>query len=130
MADTKNSVTATVDTKADVAKANASEQSRPHHGFCRCLWRFCKWSFAALVLLLFALGGALYYFIFTLPGAQKALEIAQNFIPQSIIIDTSIEGGSVWEGLRLGKTLVDIKDVVTINADDLVLEYDLMQMHQ
>lgn len=130
MADTKNSVTATVDTKADVAKANASEQSRPHHGFCRCLWRFCKWSFAALVLLLFALGGALYYFIFTLPGAQKALEIAQNFIPQSIIIDTSIEGGSVWEGLRLGKTLVDIKDVVTINADDLVLEYDLMQMQQ
>ena len=87
-----------------------------------------KWTVALVLLLLLAVGGALYYFIFTLDGARTALTLAQKVIPQSIIIDTTIEGGSVYEGLQLGKTLVDVKDIVAINADDLVLKYDLQQL--
>ena len=95
--------------------------------------RFCcffKWGLASSFLFLCLLGGALYYFIFTLSGARTALSLAQNVIPQNIIIDTTIEDGSVYSGLKLGKTLVDIKDVVAINADSLTLKYDLMQLQQ
>lgn len=100
------------------------------HGPFRCLWRFFKYATLGLFLLLALTAGALYYFLFTLSGARQGLSLAQTFIPQSIIIDTTIESGSVFDGLVLGKTLVDIKDVVTITADDLTLKYDLKQMQQ
>ena len=101
---------------------------KPRRGILHTLCRLVKWTVALVLLLLLAVGGALYYFIFTLDGARTALTLAQKVIPQSIIIDTTIEGGSVYEGLQLGKTLVDVKDIVAINADDLVLKYDLQQL--
>lgn len=92
------------------------------------LWCALKVSLYAFLFLIVVLGGALYYLLFTTNGARQGLQLAQNFIPQSIIIDTTIESGSVYEGLVLGKTLVDIKDIVAITADDLVLRYDLMHL--
>ena len=100
---------------------------KPRRGILPTLCRLVKWTVALVLLLLLAVGGALYYFIFTLDGARTALTLAQKVIPQSIIIDTTIEGGSVYAGLQLGKTFVDVKDIVAINADDLVLKYDLQQ---
>lgn len=99
--------------------------ARKRGGWGRRCCRLFKWAVALVVLLLLLLCGTLYYFLFTLDGARTGLSLAQKVIPQSIIIDTTIEGGSVFEGLELGKTLVDIKDVVAINADDLTLKYDL-----
>ena len=93
----------------------------------RC-WCVIKLGLLSFFLLLTGLGALLYYLLFTTSGARQGLQVAQQFIPQSIIIDTTIESGSVYEGLVLGKTLVDIKDVVAITADDLVLHYDLTQL--
>ena len=93
----------------------------------RC-WCVIKLGLLSFFLLLAGLGALLYYLLFTTSGARQGLQVAQQFIPQSIIIDTTIESGSVYEGLVLGKTLVDIKDVVAITADDLVLHYDLTQL--
>ena len=93
----------------------------------RC-WCVIKLGLLSFFLLLSGLGALLYYLLFTTSGARQVLQVAQQFIPQSIIIDTTIESGSVYEGMVLGKTLVDIKDVVAITADDLVLHYDLTQL--
>lgn len=93
----------------------------------RC-WCVIKLGLLSFFLLLSGLGALLYYLLFTTSGARQGLQVAQQFIPQSIIIDTTIESGSVYEGMVLGKTLVDIKDVVAITADDLVLHYDLTQL--
>ena len=93
----------------------------------RC-WCVIKLGLLSFFLLLTGLGALLYYLLFTTSGARQGLQVAQQFIPQSIIIDTTIESGSVYEGLVLGKTLVDIQDVVAITADDLVLHYDLTQL--
>ena len=106
------------------AERKAARKARPHR---RC-WCVIKLGVAAIACFLVALAGLLYYVLGTTSGARQALRIAQEFIPQSIIIDTTIESGSVYDGLVLGKTLVDIKDVVAISADDLVLHYDLMQL--
>ena len=95
------------------------------HRRCWCLF---KLGLMSCFLFLVGLGALLYYLLFTTSGARQGLQVAQQFIPQSIIIDTTIESGSVYEGLVLGKTLVDIKDVVAITADDLVLHYDLTQL--
>ena len=97
----------------------------PRH---RCCKRLLKLGLTCLFLFLAGLGGLLYYLLFTTNGARQGLQLAQQFIPQSIIIDTTIESGSVFEGLVLGKTLVDIQDVVAISADDLVLHYDLTRL--
>lgn len=102
-----------------------SKKTRQKKGFMAFLCRMSKLFIAFIFLLILALAGVLYYFLFTLSGAQKALDIAQNFIPSSIMVDTTIEDGSFFEGLQLGKTLIDVQDVVTVAADDLVLKYDL-----
>ncbi len=88
---------------------------------CRCMRR----AFYALFALMLVLFGVLYYFLGTLSGARNALELSQRFIPDFIIIDTTIESGSLLTGLKLGHTLVDIRDIVAISADDLTLDYDL-----
>lgn len=106
------------------ASPELAHQPKRHR---RC-WCVIKLGLLSFFLLLTGLGALLYYLLFTTSGARQGLQVAQQFIPQSIIIDTTIESGSVYEGLVLGKTLVDIKDVVAITADDLVLHYDLTQL--
>lgn len=88
---------------------------------CRCMRR----AFYALLVFFVVLFGVLYYFLGTLSGARNALAISQRFIPEFIIIDTTIESGSVLSGLKLGHTLVDIRDIVAVSADTLTLDYDL-----
>ena len=98
---------------------------KPRRSLCYRIFR----SLVVLFLSLFVvLGGVLYYFLGTLSGARQGLELANNFIPDFIFIDTTIKSGSVLEGLQLGETLVDIKDIVAINADSLTLDYDLWQL--
>lgn len=106
------------------ASPERAHQPKRHR---RC-WCVIKLGLLSFFLLFAGLGALLYYLLFTTSGARQGLQVAQQFIPQSIIIDTTIESGSVYEGLVLGKTLVDIKDVVAITADDLVLHYDLTQL--
>ena len=102
-----------------------AETQSKRHGWC---YRLFKWTILSVMALLLVIGGVLYYFLGTLNGARQGLAIANNFIPESIIIDTTIKSGSILEGLSLGETLVDIKDIVAINADSLTLEYDLWQL--
>lgn len=134
---TSSSSKASTSSAAHAAEAYAYEhgskgskaQAQPaQHGFMRCLCRLTKATMAFVLVLLMVVAGALYYFLATLSGAQKALEIAQYFIPSSIMVDTSIESGNIIEGLHLGKTLIEVQDVVTVAADNLVLEYDLWQL--
>ena len=106
----------------DIIISNGTGRRR---GWCR---RLCKWVLMPFMILLMVLMAVLYYFLGTLNGARQALDIANAFIPESIIIDTTIQSGSVLEGLQLGETLVDIKDIVAINADSLVLDYDLTEL--
>lgn len=110
------------------AVGNAHKVKAKKHGVMACLCRMTKILFCFMLILGATVSGVLYYFMFTLSGAQKALDIAQRFIPSSIMIDTTIESGSIFEGLHLGKTLVDVQDVITVGADNLVLEYDLWQL--
>ena len=122
--DKKENASLSAISTAETGKEQA--QSKPkRHRRCWCLFKF---GLSACLLFLVGLGALLYYLLFTTDGARQGLKVAQQFIPQSIIIDTTIESGSVYEGLVLGKTLVDIKDVVAITADDLVLHYDLTQL--
>lgn len=109
---------------------HASHAAAPQkkHSCRRTLCRLFKWTTACVLLLLLAVGGALYYFLFTLDGARTALTLAQKVLPSSIFVDTTIESGSFFKGLHLGKTLVEVQDVVAINADNLVLTYDLEQL--
>lgn len=93
-----------------------------------CLYRTFKCILGGTLVLLVTLLCVLYYFLGTLSGARNALEIAQSVIPEEIFIDTTIESGSVLEGLQLGNTLVDIKDIVAISADNLTLDYDLWHL--
>lgn len=110
------------------AVGKLSKAKAKKHGFKACLCRMSKILLCFVFILGATVSGLLYYFLFTLSGAQKALDIAQRFIPSSIMIDTTIESGSIFEGLHLGKTLVDVQDVITVGADNLVLEYDLWQL--
>lgn len=93
--------------------------------FKRRLFKCLKHMLCGLMVLLMVLFGVLYYFLGTLSGARNALELSQRFIPDFIIIDTTIESGTVLSGLKLGHTLVDIRDVVAVSADALTLDYDL-----
>lgn len=112
-------------TKTSASFGSDTSAKRRKHGWC---YRIFKWVTLSTLALLFVLGGALYYFLGTLNGARQGLDIANNFIPDFIIIDTTIKSGSILEGLELGETLVDIKDIVAINADSLTLQYDLWQL--
>lgn len=103
-------------------------QKKSSRRCCKIAKRFLVVCMLLLVLLGGALGGALYYFLGTTNGARKALDLAQSFIPQSIIVDTTIEEGTIFDGLTLGKTYVEIEDVMVLTADDLVLKYDLWQL--
>ncbi len=98
---------------------------KPRRSLCYRIFRSLVVLFLSLLVVL---GGVLYYFLGTLSGARQGLELANNFIPDFIFIDTTIKSGSVLEGLQLGETLVDIKDIVAINADSLTLDYDLWQL--
>ena len=121
----------TADRVADHLAGRGAPSAGPQpgrHGFRRCLWRLGKYLVAFFFVLLVLLGGVLYYLLGTLSGAQQGLLLAQRFMPSNILIDTTIESGSVWEGLTLGNTLVEVQDVVSVYAEDLVLRYDLWQL--
>lgn len=113
---------------ADHSSAKQVGSQKKKHKGMHTLCRLFKWTTACVLLLLLALGGALYYFLFTLDGARTALTLAQKVLPSSIFVDTTIESGSFFKGLHFGKTLVEVQDVVSINADNLVLTYDLEQL--
>lgn len=108
--------------------SNLKGRSRKKRGFFGTLCRIVKCVIALTILLLLILGGVLYYFLGTLDGARRALDLAQDYIPSNIIVDTTIEEGSFLEGLTLGNTLVDVQDVIAINADRLTLKYDLRDL--
>ena len=105
--------------------ATSKLNGKPRQSFKRRMLKCLKHMLCALFVFMCILFGVLYYFLGTLSGARNALALSQRFIPDFIIIDTTIESGSVLSGLKLGHTLVDIRDVVAISADELTLDYDL-----
>lgn len=105
--------------------ATSKLNGKPRHSLKRRMLKCFKHMLCALFVFMCILFGVLYYFLGTLSGARNALALSQRFIPDFIIIDTTIESGSVLSGLKLGHTLVDIRDVVAISADELTLDYDL-----
>lgn len=105
--------------------ATSKLNGKPRQSLKRRMLKCFKHMLCALFVFMCILFGVLYYFLGTLSGARNALALSQRFIPDFIIIDTTIESGSVLSGLKLGHTLVDIRDVVAISADELTLDYDL-----
>lgn len=105
--------------------ATTKLNGKPRQSLKRRMLKCFKHMLCALFVFMCILFGVLYYFLGTLSGARNALALSQRFIPDFIIIDTTIESGSVLSGLKLGHTLVDIRDVVAISADELILDYDL-----
>lgn len=103
------------------SKLNGKQRQSLKRRMLKCF----KHMLCAVFVFMCILFGVLYYFLGTLSGARNALALSQRFIPDLIIIDTTIESGSVLSGLKLGHTLVDIRDVVAISADELTLDYDL-----
>ena len=112
-------------TVASKITATSKLNGKPRQSFKRRMLKCFKHMLCALFVFMCILFGVLYYFLGTLSGARNALALSQRFIPDFIIIDTTIESGSVLSGLKLGHTLVDIRDVVAISADELTLDYDL-----
>ena len=112
-------------TVASKITATSKLNGKPRQSLKRRMLKCFKHMLCALFVFMCILFGVLYYFLGTLSGARNALALSQRFIPDFIIIDTTIESGSVLSGLKLGHTLVDIRDVVAISADELILDYDL-----
>lgn len=112
-------------TEASKITATSKLNGKPRQSLKRRMLKCFKHMLCALFVFMCILFGVLYYFLGTLSGARNALALSQRFIPDFIIIDTTIESGSVLSGLKLGHTLVDIRDVVAISADELTLDYDL-----
>ena len=112
-------------TVASKITATSKLNGKPRQSLKRRMLKCFKHMLCALFVFMCILFGVLYYFLGTLSGARNALALSQRFIPDFIIIDTTIESGSVLSGLKLGHTLVDIRDVVAISADELTLDYDL-----
>ena len=112
-------------TVASKITAASKLNGKPRQSLKRRMLKCFKHMLCALFVFMCILFGVLYYFLGTLSGARNALALSQRFIPDFIIIDTTIESGSVLSGLKLGHTLVDIRDVVAISADELTLDYDL-----
>ena len=112
-------------TVASKITATSKLNGKPRKSLKRRMLKCFKHMLCALFVFMCILFGVLYYFLGTLSGARNALALSQRFIPDFIIIDTTIESGSVLSGLKLGHTLVDIRDVVAISADELTLDYDL-----
>ena len=112
-------------TVASKIAATNKLNGKPRQSLKRRMLKCFKHMLCALFVFMCILFGVLYYFLGTLSGARNALALSQRFIPDFIIIDTTIESGSVLSGLKLGHTLVDIRDVVAISADELTLDYDL-----
>ncbi len=115
------------DEKAVTAAKNAELNLRKFLpvSFVKKFLRYCCMFSAGLTVVL---TGLFYYLLGTTDGARFACNTASEQLDGIIVLDVEITGGNILGGLSLGKTLVEVPDIVRVEASSLSLRYDVVQL--